>query len=70
MKYVRRFSGFFDPLPPSRTLFMQPISTVVRKIGHVFDTPPPPQRVRTLWMVPNEQDQELLQEGISHRSEN
>ena len=46
------FFGILNPLPPlvrfSRNLSLLSYA----KIGQFFDTPPPPQRVRTLWMLP------------------
>ena len=44
IEYVRKIFGILDPLPPSHMLFTQPISTIVAKIGHFFDTPSPSAR--------------------------
>ena len=42
IKYVRRFSGILDPLPPL-VRFSRNLSVLsYAKIGHFFDTPPSP----------------------------
>ena len=38
---VRKILGILDPLPPLVRIFTQPISTIVRKIGHFFPPPSP-----------------------------
>ena len=44
---MRKIVRILDPLPPLCTHLMKPISTVVRKIGHISN-PPPPRRVSTM----------------------
>ena len=51
--YVRRIFGILDPLPPLVRSFTQPISLIVRKIGHFFHPPHPPWCERNKWIAPN-----------------
>ena len=51
--YVRKIVGILDPLPPLRSHFTQPISTVIRKFGQFLNPPPPSRCERNKWIAPN-----------------
>ena len=48
-----KFSGFLTPSLPLVRISRNLSVLSYAKIGHIFDTPPPPQRVRTKWKPPN-----------------
>ena len=51
IKDVRKILGILDPLPPL-VRFSRNLSELSYEKLVISLTPPPPQRVRTLWMVP------------------
>ena len=53
---IRKFFGFFDPLPPIVRKFTQPPLLRLLTMSAFEDTPLPPQCGRHKWKPPEEED--------------
>ena len=63
-----KFSAFLNPLPPLVRIFTQPISTIVRIIGHFSQPPPtPPWCERNKWIAPYNKLEDIFLKVVGNR---